>query len=95
MENLFDRKIFNIILIHVARTWERIRVTRPNEAMPLDNIESCEAIEYIATTIINNELLQEFLEKRDGDLWDKYGDGFSDSYIERVADEIIYANYLY
>jgi len=94
MEKLFDRQIYNIVLIHVARTWERTRVTRPHEAMPLDNIESCEAIEEIATRIINNDLLQEFLEKRDGDVWDKYGDGFSDSYIERVADEIIENDYL-
>ena len=98
MEKLFDREIYNIVLIHVARTWERTRVTRPHEEMSLDNIESTDAIVEIATTIINDDILQEFLVDRDGDVWDKFGDGCSDSYIERVAFEIIekeYPNYFF
>tara|TARA_B100001175_G_C19169476_1_gene476789 strand:- start:28 stop:312 length:285 start_codon:yes stop_codon:yes gene_type:complete len=93
MEKLFDREIYNIVLIHVSRTWERTRVTRLHEEMPLDNIESTDAIEEIATTIINDDMLQEFLADRDGDVWDKFGDGCSDSYIERVASEVIEKEY--
>ena len=94
MEKLFDRSIFNIVLIHTARTWENVRIMRPNESMPLDNIESTEAIEEIATRIMDEDLIQEFLVERDGDIWDKYGDGMSDNYIDRVATEIINKDYL-
>jgi hypothetical protein len=88
------RQIFNIVLIHVARTWERARVEQPYQEMPLDNIESTEAIEEIATTIMDTDLIQEFLKEQDGQVWDKYGDGCSDSYIERIAREIIEEDYL-
>jgi hypothetical protein len=88
---LFDRSIYNIVLIHTARGWERIRVTRPHQAMPLDNIESTEAIEEIATRIINSELLQKFLLTMDGSVWE---DECSDTHIERLAYDIIYKDYL-
>ena len=40
----FDREIYDIILVHVARTWERLRLQQPNNEMPLDNIRSAEGI---------------------------------------------------
>lgn len=90
----FDREIFNIILVHVARTWERIRLTRPHQEMPLDNIESAEEMDAIAETIMCSDVVQEFIKNRDGDVWNKYGDEYSDSYIERLSHEIITNNYI-
>jgi hypothetical protein len=37
-----DRGIYNVILIHVARTWERTRVKQKFGEMPIDNIASTE-----------------------------------------------------
>lgn len=90
----FDRNIYNIILVHVARTWERLRLNQPHQEMPLDNIESAEEFQIIALYIINSELVQEFITKQDGSIWDKFGDGCSDAYIERISAEYITKNYL-
>jgi hypothetical protein len=90
----FDREIFDIILVHVARTWERIRLMQPHQEMPLDNIESAEEMSSIADTIMDSDVIQEFIKNRDGDAWNKYGDEYSDSYIERLSHEIITNNYL-
>lgn len=90
----FDRNIYNIILVHVARTWERLRLKQPHQEMPLDNIESAEELQIIADFVIETDLVQEFLTNRDGDIWDKFGDGCSDVYIERIASEYITENYL-
>ena len=92
--NNFERQIHNIILIHVARTWERIRVKQPYEEMPLDNIASTEAIEEIAYDIFQKDLIQDFIREKDGSIWDRYGDGCSDTYIERIAASIIEDRYL-
>lgn len=89
-----ERQIHNIILIHVARTWERIRVEQPYEEMPLDNIASTEVIEEIAFEIFKKDLIQDFIREKDGSIWDRYGDSCSDVYIERIAKEIIEENYL-
>ncbi len=94
LKNLFDREIYNIILIHVARTWERIRLTQPHEEMPLDNIESTDAIEEISTAIINDDVLQKFLLSRSGDVWLETKEGMSDIYIEARANETITKKYL-
>ena len=91
----FDRSIFNIILIHVARVWERVRLTQPHEEMKLDNIGSTDAIEAIATSINQDTIIQEFLSERDGSIWSlktKYG--ASDVYIESLAEEIIKKDYI-
>ena len=90
----FDREIFNIILIHTARTWERIRVKQPHQEMPIDNIGSTECIEEIATTINDDDVVQEFLETSDGEVWAKVDGGSSDSYIESMAEQIITKNYI-
>lgn len=90
---IFDRQIYNIILVHVSRTWERMRLEQPNEEMPLDNIGSAYEMSTIADYIIRTELVQEFLVSRDGSLWNRYGDGASDIYIERVSRNYIENNY--
>ena len=90
----FDRNIYNTILVHVSRTWERLRLEQPHEEMPLDNIESAEELQNVADSVIKTDLVQEFLYNRDGDIWDRFGDGCSDTYIERVSKEYIVRNYL-
>ena len=94
MNKLFNRAIYNIILIHTARVWERIRVKQPNQEMPLDNIESTEMIEEIATEIINDEVLQKFLISKNGNVWTDTKEGMSDIYIESRAEEIISKQFL-
>ena len=91
---LFDQEIFNIILIHTARTWERIRVKQPHQEMPIDNIESTECIEEVAIEIIYDDVVQEFLETRDWLVWVKVSGAMSDAYIESLAEQIITKNYL-
>lgn len=93
-KHIFDRQIYNVILVHVSRTWERIRLEQPNEEMPLDNIGSAYEMSAIADYVIRTEIVQEFLLNRDGSIWDTYGDKFSDTYIERVSREYIKRNYL-
>tara|TARA_R100000734_G_C3317786_1_gene111223 strand:- start:594 stop:893 length:300 start_codon:yes stop_codon:yes gene_type:complete len=91
---LFDQEIYNTILIHTARTWERIRVKQPHREMALDNIGSTECIEQVAIHIIYDDVIQEFLETRDGEVWAKVDGGTSDSYIESMAEETITKHYL-
>ena len=91
-----NREIFNIILIHTARTWERIRIAQTHQEMPFDNIGSTDEIEQIATTIYNNDIIQGFLtiENTDGYWADNTDEGISDSYIEGQAEQIILDDYL-
>jgi len=86
---LFDQEIYNTILIHTARTWERMRVKQPHQEMPIDNIGSTECIEEVAIQIIYDDVIQEFLETRDGEVWTKVDGGASDSYVESMAEQII------
>jgi hypothetical protein len=81
-------------MIHVARTWERIRLKQPYQEMPLDNIASTDAIEEISYDVFKTDLIQDFIRKPDGAIWDRYGDGASDVYIERIATEIIEKHYI-
>ena len=98
----FDREIHNIILIHVARTWERIRLEQPHKAMPSDNIESANSvIPEIAYVIYKTKVIQKLInyDKDDKDdwSWSKMTNGyadFSDTYIEQYAHEIIHDHYL-
>ena len=85
-----DRGIYNVILIHVARTWERTRVKQKFGEMPIDNIASTDTIEEIATTIYNNEIIQGFVNSVDKrDYWVKNTNEMSDTYIENEALRII------
>ena len=94
-----NREIYNIVLIHVARTWERTRVTRPYKEMPFDNIGSTEEIEHIASKIYHDDIIQGFINLTDDlskDRWwiDNTEDGMSDVYIETTAQAIIFSEYL-
>ena len=91
---VIERTLFNTILIHVARTWERIRVTRPNQEMPFDNIASTEIIEEIATDIYFNDVVQGFLNSNDWDYWMTTTNMMSDAYIEETAFSIISKNFI-
>jgi len=82
----FNRQIYNIILIHTARTWERIRLKQPFQEMPHDNIASTDYIEGIASIIIRDELIQKFIKNKNGDIWSTTKGGASDSYIENLAE---------
>ncbi|MBP7845842.1 MAG: hypothetical protein KA007_00190 [Candidatus Pacebacteria bacterium] len=88
-------RLFSIVLIHTARTWERLRLEQEFEEMPCDNIGSVEEIIDIAEKILEDKILKQFL--KSGDDWDweeKTSEGFSDTYIEKLAEEIIKENYL-
>jgi hypothetical protein len=94
-----SQEIYSYILIHVARTWERIRVEQPHQEMAQDNIESAlEGIPTIATDIFNNDIIQGFInaseEVRKDDYWDKNTGTMSDCYIEEEAEKIIREEYL-
>ncbi len=94
-----NQEIYNIILVHTARTWERIRLTQPYQEMPFDNIGSTDEIEHIASTIYHNDIIQGFLNAPDDlskDRWwiDNVDEGMSDAYIEVEAENIINREYL-
>ena len=90
---LIESTLFNTVLIHVARTWERIRVTRPHQEMPIDNIASTEVIEEIALMIYSNDIVQGFLDSNDWDYWMATTNMMSDAYIEETAFGIISKNF--
>ena len=95
-----DEQMHNIILVHVARTWERIRLEQPFKEMPQDNIESASvAIPEIAYEIYKDDVIQKLInyKKNDWD-WEVMTKGeahFSDLYIEGRAEEIIYNEYIH
>ena len=90
MRNL-KSEVRDTIVIHVARTWERVRKEKDNNEldMPYDNIESVDVIQTIAEIIMSCAMIREFIKTRDGMIWNREGDGCSDIYIERKAIEII------
>ena len=91
-----NQEIYNIILVHTARTWERIRLTQPYEEMPFDNIGSIDEIEHIASVIYHNDIIQGFLtDVTQEDYWvDNTDEGMSDAYIEGQAEQILLDEYL-
>jgi len=91
-----NREIYNIILVHTARTWERMRIAQPYQEMPFDNIASVEEIEHIASVIYHNDIIQGFLtDVTQEDYWvNNTDEGISDLYIENEAEGIINREYL-
>lgn len=85
--------IFNTVLVHVARTWERIRLEQPYQEMPYDNIESVDEIVRVTDHIMLDEVIKKLIEH--GELyWDwevetKGKASFSDEYIEQIATQKI------
>lgn len=87
--------LFNVVLVHTARTWERIRLEQEFKEMPCDNIESVDSIIEIAEEVSEDKILKEFLKSGNDWDWDeKTGCGCSDVYIEGLAEKIIRKNYL-
>ena len=86
-----NKEIYNIVLVHTARTWERMRLTQPHQEMPFDNIASTDEIEEIASTIYDNDIIQGFLtDEIKDDYWiNNTVEGMSDIYIEAEAERII------
>lgn len=83
--------VFNTILVHVSRTWERIRMAQPNEEMSADNIESVDFIVGVADEIFGSDVILRFIDSEDGN-WDwneETGEDFSDTFIESEAERII------
>lgn len=80
------------VIVHVARTWERIRLDQDNQEMPLDNIASVDVIVTIADSIMLNEVVKSLLDTFI-DEWDWYsatGHHCSDSFFEELAMQDIY-----
>ncbi len=90
--------VFNTVLVHCARTWERIRVKQPYQEMRLDNIESVDAIVKTAEHIMEDAVIKDFLATKDREhTWDwdrETGMGCSDTYIEHLAEKFILQEYL-
>lgn len=89
--NTLERQIFNTILIHTARTWERVRVQKFDGEMPIDNIASTEVIEEIAFDIFKTDIIQNFISIEDkNDYWiNNTEEGMSDLFIESKSESLI------
>ena len=87
--------VFNVVLVHVSRTWERLRIRQPYEEMPLDNIESVDEIVSISDYIMEDDVIKDFILNHNDPDWNweertKNIACFSDQYIEHLAEiEII------
>jgi hypothetical protein len=90
-----QKMMYNTILVHTARTWERIRLEQPHKEIEnQDNISSVDTIIEVADTIFKNDIIQKFfkrtiLEQNIG-YWELNTEsGYSDSFIEELATEEI------
>ena len=91
--------MWNYVLVNVSRTWERARMETKHQEMPLDNIESVDAIIEISETIYNGSVIQGFIYANEigivNDYWVKHtAEGMSDSFIEAEAERIIKQDFL-
>jgi hypothetical protein len=91
--------IWNYVLVNVSRTWERTRIEQKNQEMPLDNIESVDAIVEISDKIYNGSVIQGFIDANEigivNDYWVKNTiEGMSDLFIEAEAKRIIREDFL-
>lgn len=89
-----EQQMHDTIVVHVSRTWERIRLEQPFQEMPDDNIASVDTILEISYTILKDKVIQDFLVRQSGDVWLETDEGMSDIYIETLAEKIIKENYL-
>jgi hypothetical protein len=90
-KNLKETYVFNTILVHASRTWERVRVKEmPHQEMPYDNIESVDIIVSVADSIMNTDIIKKFIESNNDWCWRRDANvGCSDEFIESKAYEII------
>jgi len=85
-----NKELFNYILVHVSRTWERIRLTQPHQEMPWDNIESVDFIVVVADRIYETDVIQGFAnDTTQQDYFLNTTGVLSDTYIEGLASSII------
>jgi len=90
----YENIIHNTIVVHVARTWERLRLKQPHKEMPDDNIASVDTILQIAYSILKDKVIQDFIVRQSEDVWLETDQGMSDVYIETLAEKEIKNNYL-
>ena len=57
-----EQYVYNTILVHVSRTWERIRLESPTKELTFDEIESVDQIVRIADEILNIKIIQEYIQ---------------------------------
>ena len=89
-----EDNIHNIIVVHTARTWERLRLKQAYEEMHQDNIASVDTILQIAYKILKDKVIQDFIVRQSEDVWLETDQGMSDVYIESLAEKEIKNNYL-
>ena len=93
-----ETMVFNDVLIHTARTWERIRLAQKSLEYQYDNIESCDCIVAVAGEIFYSEIIQKFLKSSRNERRGFWGretkEEFSDEYIENIAHDKICNDYL-
>ena len=91
-----EQYLYHTILVHVSRTWERVRIQQENQEMPYDNIESVDYIVAIADFIMADKVIIKFY-NADIDNWDwskETEEGFLDIYVENLALDYIYSEIL-
>lgn len=78
------------VIVHVARSWERLRLYSDNKDFSSDNIESVNEIVEIAERIMENKIVLKLLESDTWDWFKETGNHFSDVFFEELAIEEIY-----
>jgi len=84
---VFNREVYNIILTHSARTWERIRVKQPHRELPSDNVVLTECIDEVSEIILYDDVIQEFIKtfEQDGEVWTRESRSTIDAHIGALA----------
>lgn len=79
------QELFNTVLVHTARTWERVRLEQPNQELPYDNIESVNEIVQITDSIMENPIVAGFIDYNGIDYFVTATDMLGDTFIEQLA----------
>jgi hypothetical protein len=90
---MVNREVFNTVLVHTARTWERLRLEQPYQEMPIDNIGSVDAIIEISEEIMKDYHIEKFIDSPEADYFMTHTGMLSDTYIETLGEEIIKKQY--
>ena len=88
------KELFRVVLVHTARTWERLRLEQTHKEMPLDNIESVDAIIEVSDKIMKVDILKRFITEPQADYFITHTGMLSDTYIETLAKKIIKKRFL-
>ena len=87
--NIMKTFIFNTTLVHVSRTWERIRVEQPHQEMPYDNIESVDEIVSLAEEISEDDKVNMYFNQTMNYSSEEVFGMMFDSYVETRAEKKI------